>query len=196
MSTQKKSGNAARELLKDADVAITETVENRLGQLHALDPAQWSGRKALVFDRKEGGITAAVRIELPESNALRGEALTSPESLVLLGALTLALQGRNMDAKLVAGSDGLEAVMLGSHVCQCDVDAASLRDRHLKQVSDVAQLVEPALALKGTALIESVLARVRPLVGALVKEELKDQPIVVPTFDEQQRSRMMQQASH
>lgn len=196
MSTQKNPGNPARELLKDAGVAITETVENRLGQLHALDPAQWSGRKALVFDRKEGGITAAIRVELPESNALRGEALASPEALMLLGALTLALQGRNMDAKLVAGNDGLEAIMLSSHACHCDVDAASLRDKHLKQVSEVAQLVEPVLALKGTALIEGVLARVRPLVGALVKEELKDQPIVVPTFDEQQRSRMMQQASH
>ncbi|KRF02358.1 hypothetical protein ASG87_00050 [Frateuria sp. Soil773] len=196
MTNQKNTGNDVRELLKGAEIAVTETVENRLGRLHQLDPSQWSGRRALVLDRKQGGITAAVRVELPGSSPLRGQALASPEALALLGALTLALQDRGMDAKLIAGGDGLEAVMLNSHACHCDVDADSLRDKHLKEVDEVARLVEPALAQKGTALATAILARVRPLVGALVKEELKAQPIVVPTFDEQERDRMMKQASH
>jgi hypothetical protein len=193
MSNQKSMPVNAAALLQEAQIAVGERIDTTSGSIHELSPSHCRGQKTLVFERKEGGITVAVRVDLPETSVLRNQSLTSSEALTLLGALTLALQQHEAEAKLIAGSQGLEAVMVSARLCDRQLEATALND-HVSRVQDIAQSLEPALAEESPVLVESILERVRPVFAAPTKEIVRDQPIIVPTFDEEARNRMMQQS--
>jgi hypothetical protein len=192
MSNQRVVTPSAAALLQEAQIAIGETTEMQSGSIHELDSSQCRGRRALVFDRKDGGFTIAVRVELPATNTVRGKPVTSSEALELLGGLTLTLQQHDAEAKLMEGGNGVEAVMLSSRVCERNVDAASLNDR-LNRLQDIAASVESAIGAPAADVIGRLFEEVRPSVAAPTKEPVRVPPIVVPTFDEEARNRMMQQ---
>jgi len=181
-------------LLKEAGIAVRESTEMERGSLYEVEPAQCGGRRALVFDGKEKGVTVAVRADIPEQAALRHETLGSVESLALLGALSLALQGHDAQPHLLGGERGLEAVMVSGRLCEREANPDSVH-QELGRLEGIVASLEPALTLSGEALREAVLTRVRPSVAGLVSEMSDgERPMIVPTFDEEARDRMMRQA--
>lgn len=192
MSAQKKARANVSALLQAAQIAIGESIAMPDGQMHVLEPAQWCGRRVLVFEGKERSLTLATRFEIPEMSPLLNVAVTSAEALLLLGTLTFSLQGHDAEVKLVSGKQGLEAIMVNRRLCAAEITAPTLR-QELKQLQDIVQMLEPMLALSGQALIDSVLERVRPVIFAPTQQTLKTEPLITPTFDEEARNRMMQQ---
>lgn len=192
MSNQKPPRASASALLNETQIAIAESIAVQGGKIHALEPAQWCGRRTLVFDEKGKGITVAIRSELPEMSPLRNVSLTSQEALLLLGALNYSLQAHDADTKLVGGNQGLEAILISRRLCESEIDSSTL-SHHLNQIQDIIQSIEPVLSLSGQVLIDSVIEHVRPVISAQTNEALKAEPMIVPTFDEEARNRMMQQ---
>lgn len=191
MSNQKYSKVNASLLLREANIAIRETIDVQSGKLHELEPAEHCGRRALVFEDGENGVTIGIRVELPQTSSLRNIPASSTESLTLLGAITFSLQGHNAHAKLLSGKQGLEAIMVSRQVCESGLDSSALSE-YLELIEAVAQSIEPALALSAPASIEAVLEHVRPVVSAPESEILNVEPVIVPTFDEEARNQMMQ----
>jgi hypothetical protein len=177
------------ELLAEAQISIRESTDTQGGLLHELEPSHCGGRRALVFDRKEKGITVAVRVEIPEASPLRNLSTTSPEVLQLLGALTQSLQGRDAEARLISDDRGVDAIMVSNRLCERSIDAAML-SKHLNQVQDVIKEIEPALSLSGQTLIENIIERVRPVIAEVTKDVSREAAVVVPTFDERARDLM------
>jgi len=194
MSTndQKYSRTNVGAMLEEAQLSIRERTETQGGLLHELEPAHCGGYRAIMFDNKEKGVTIAVRTELPPASQLRSQAPTSQEALSLLGALTLTLQGYGAEARLISGEQGLEAIMVSQRICDRALNADGLK-QYLGQLQAIAEEVEPALSLNGQAQIEHVLVRVRPQYADLRQQETHEEAIVVPTFDEEARNRLMKQ---
>ncbi|MFS8085545.1 MAG: hypothetical protein ACMG6H_07930 [Acidobacteriota bacterium] len=191
-SDQKTYRANISQLLKEAQISIRESAETQGGVLHQLEPAHCGGRRALVFDGKEKGVTIAIRVELPDASSLRNQPVTSPEVLQLLGALTQALQGHDAEARLVGGDRGLEAVMVSKRLCESSLDAERISER-LNDMQDVVKEIEPALLLSGQTLIATIIARVGPVIADLSKEESTEEAVIVPSFNEEARDRMMSQ---
>jgi hypothetical protein len=183
-----------RALLEAERIEVSQSLDTQGGRLHELDPAQYGGRQALVFESKDDGVTLAIRIEVPAASPLREEALTSTVALTFLGALTLALQGHKAEAKLISGGLGLEAVLVSRRLGDRELDAAGV-GRLLQALQTLAQQVEPALAASGQDVVARILARVRPVKSDLTKQSLAAEPVIVPTFDQEARDRMMRRAS-
>jgi len=179
-------------LLEEAQIKVRESINVQGGKLHELEPAQWCGRRTLVFDEKEKGTTVAIRSEIPEMSPLRNMSMESPESLTLLGVLTFSLQTQDADVKLISGEQGLEAIMVSHRLCAREIDSATLC-HHINRIQDIVQTVEPALSKSGQDLIDYVIEHVQPQISAPTQAELKTNPVIVPTFDEKERNRMMQQ---
>lgn len=194
MSTSDKKNYRANigELLEEAQIAVRESAETQGGLLHELEPSHCGGRRALVFDGKEKGVTVAVRVEIPEASSLRNQLATSLEALQLLGALTHSLQGHEADARLISGDRGLEAIMVSKRLCERAGDAAKL-STHVNDIQDVVKEIEPALSYSGQTLIDSLLDRVGPRIADLGKDDSTEAAMIVPTFDEAARDRMMRQ---
>ena len=179
-------------LLEEAQIKVRESINVQGGKLHELEPAQWCGRRTLVFDEKEKGTTVAIRSEIPEMSPLRNIPVKSSESLTLLGALTFSLQTQDANVKLISGEQGLEAIMVSYRLCAREIDSATLYS-HINRIQDIVQTVEPALSKSGRDLVDYVIERVQPQISAPTNEKLKANPVIVPTFDEEERNRMMQQ---
>lgn len=180
------------DLLEEAQISIRESTSTQGGQLYELEASHCGGRRALVFDSKEQGVTIAIRIELPQASSIRNRPATSAEALQLLGALTLSLQGRNSEARLVSGEQGVEAIMVSQQLCQRSIDAKSLSN-YFSQLQEVVKEIETALALPGQALLDSIIGHVRPVIAEVIKDKSPQGAIVVPTFDEAERDRMMRE---
>ena len=191
-SDKKNYRSDLNEMLEQAQISISERASTQGGMLYELEPSQCGGRRALVFDNKDKGVTVAVRIEIPKASPIRNRTTASPEALQLLGALTQTLQGSNAEARLVTGARGLEAVMVSQHLCPPSVDASSL-GRYLNRVHELVNQIEPALSLSGQTQIDNIFERLRSVVAEVRKEQLTETPVIVPTFDEAQRNRLMEQ---
>jgi hypothetical protein len=190
MTTHDKYGIEA--LFKQVQIETPRVTEIGAGRLYELEPTRCGGRQALVLDGKDKGITVALRQEVPENSPLRGEATTSTEALALLGALTAALRAQEVDAELIGGREGLEAVLLSRRLCAREPDADKLNE-HLDRLQEIAEALEPALTLSGRAAIDGVLARVRPQLAASPEKIERRQAVIVPTFDEEARDRMLRE---
>jgi hypothetical protein len=179
-------------MLQEAQIPVRESVEIQGGRLHELEPSHYCGRRALVFESKEKGITVAIRADIPEKSPLRDTQVTSNEALLLLGALTFSLQTQNVETKLINGQRGLEAFVLSSRLCEAESDPGTI-SRYLNRLQDIVQAIEPVLSLTGQTLIDRVIDAVRLHIAAPTKEVQRVEPVIVPTFDEEARNRMMQQ---
>jgi hypothetical protein len=191
-SDKKNYRSNLNEVLEEAQISILERASTQGGMLYELEPSQCGGRRGLVFDNKDKGVTVAVRIEIPEASPIRSRTTSSPEALQLLGALTLTLQGSNAEARLISGERGLEGVIVSQHLCPQSVDASNL-GRYLNRLHELVKQIEPTLSLSGQMQTDSIFERVRSVIAEVRKDVPTETAVIVPTFDEAQRNRMMQQ---
>jgi hypothetical protein len=115
------------------------------------------------------------------------------DALAFLGALTRSLQSRKLQAQLIAGEHGLEAVLVSRHICRAD--ERSDLGAHVEEIAAVLEGISASLHARGQELIDHVLDRTAPLYAGVMKD-LRQPPsgLIVPTFDEEQRDRMMRRS--
>ncbi|MCC6557078.1 MAG: hypothetical protein IT372_29350 [Polyangiaceae bacterium] len=146
------------------------------------------GRRAAVFSTPQSGIAVGVRVDLPRAAELSGLQLESDKAAAVLGHLTMALSTIGHQAQLMAGPEGVEAVMLTSHVHAASGPAVTARIQELVALADS---LSPALAEPVSTLIESIrqLPAARP--SGILQGARPAAVAVAPTFNEAARDEMM-----
>jgi hypothetical protein len=174
----------------ESGLSFTTTETMGQARIREFERPGCAGQRGVVLEDERRGTTVGVRLDLTPNAPLRDVSPTSMDALAFLGALTRVLQSRNLQAQLIGGEHGLEAVLVSRHICGSD-QRPDLRT-HVAEISEVIEGIESSLHGRGQELIDSILNRTAPLhVGVLKDLRPAIGRIIVPTFDEAQRDRMM-----
>lgn len=192
MTTHDWSNQDAPEMMKEAGLSLKATESTDRGRIHEFERLGCPDQRGVVLDDERYGITVGIRLELPEGAPMRNASPMSMEALAFLGALSRSLQARGLQAQLITGQQGLEAVLVSRHICGGG-DRPNFR-QHVAEISEVIEGISPSLHARGQELVERILDRTVPLHAGVLRDLRPTSPLVVPTFDEAQRDRMMEKS--
>lgn len=192
MTTHDWANQDVPEMLKEAGLSLKATESMEGVRIHEFERPGCPDQRGVVLGDERRGITVGIRLELPEGASLRNASPTSMEALALLGALSRSLQARGLQAQLLTGQQGLEAVLVSRHLCGGG-GRPDLR-QHIADIAEVIEGISPSIHARGEELVERILDRTTLLHAGVLKELKPVSPLVVPTFDETQRDRMMKKS--
>jgi len=178
------------QLLVAAKLKIKARYTHKGGRQVVELESEGSARASLVDT--EDGMLLALRIALPAGSPLVGQALHTEPTLLALGRLTLALGSQGMAASFMTGSQGIEALMLSTHLCHTD-NSAHLTAR-FHRLHDVAAQVMPVLIGKDTSTLSALLPGGQFGAPQVVSKGAR-KPFIVATFDSNMRGQMLERSA-
>lgn len=176
----------------EAELAFTAPEAIGRARIREFERPGCPGQRGMVFEDERGATTVGIRLDLPRESSLRDASPTSIEALSVLGALTRSLQSRNLQAQLIGGERGLEALLVSRHICAGE-ERPDLRTL-VAEISEVLEGIATALEARGQELVDRILDRTAPQYVGVLKDLKPLNPLIVPTFDEAQRDRMMKRS--
>jgi hypothetical protein len=184
--------SALEAALKQAGLRVSRLGSMACGEVLEAEGPGVAAQSLVIFTSAHEGLQIGMKVTPPECSKLAGAAPTSDQSLLLLGALTTALNVRKLNVQAQTGANGLESYMITAHLCD-DSDAKQITNR-LNELRTAAQEVETALSSAGVVKDQILsLGRVSAYAPKLLSAEA--QAAVVPSFDARVRDQLMKKAA-
>ena len=190
MTTKAKSKYDVNSTLQELGMSVKNSTSTQAGKFYEFEIPDCPGRRGLVFDARDKGINVGIRLDFQENSTLLRAAATSDAALSFLGALSLSLKSQALEAQLITGMEGVEGVMITARVCSAEAGSPIVKER-INRIRSVVEALPPVLTEEGRELIDRVLAAVRPQLAASPEKPTVPDALIVPTFDEEARNRMM-----
>jgi hypothetical protein len=190
MTNKAKSRYDVNATLQELGMSTIAGTSTQAGRFYEFEIPDCGGRRGLVFEAKDKRLTVGIRLHFQEGCSLLRAAATSDVALSFLGALHFSLQSQALEAQLVTGAEGVEGVIITARACAEEAESP-LVEEYINRVRSVVEALHPALKGEGRELIDRVLDAVRPQLAASPEEPTQPDALIVPTFNEEARDRML-----
>ena len=176
-------------MLKEARLAYTASPLVGQRRVYEFERPGRADQRGVLVDDGRHGITVGVRLDLMPGDSLRNADPKSIDALALLGALTRSLYSRGLHSQLLTGTKGVEGILVSKHICAGE-NGFDIGEE-IASISDAIEAISLSLQAKGTERLRQILHRTATLHVGVLSDIKTPSGLVVPTFDEAQRDRMM-----